>query len=154
MRRDHPSVSKCNHSHVDIVQFFLLLYYYYYFRQEGERSASKYRRQLVTWQVFYQVERRFHSWESNRQPLPWGLGISLSSSSSLGSYWTQFFFIDVRYIVLWIPPTWWWVISKKSWTSTSYLSYSTGSFVASGLVTPAHCILVSGLSKNAARINV
>jgi hypothetical protein len=31
------------------------------------------------------VERRFHNWESNYQPLPWDLGISPPSSSSLGS---------------------------------------------------------------------
>ena len=38
--------------------------------------------------LFCQVERRFHSWESNRRSLPWGLGSSPSSSSSLGLSWT------------------------------------------------------------------
>ena len=43
-----------------------------------------------------QVERRYHSWDSNRQPLPWDLGISPPSSNSLGSsrtvkeYWSRY----------------------------------------------------------------
>ena len=36
------------------------------------------------------VKRRFHSRESNRQPLPWNLGISPPSSSSLGSSRTTY----------------------------------------------------------------
>ena len=33
----------------------------------------------------YQVERRFHSRETNRQPIPWDLGISPPPSNTLGS---------------------------------------------------------------------
>jgi hypothetical protein len=44
--------------------FFLFL------RQKVDRPAPKHRRQLTTWQVLSQVERRFHSRGSNRQPLP------------------------------------------------------------------------------------
>ena len=36
---------------------------------------------MSTWQV----ERSFHNWKSNRQPLPWNLGISPSSFGNLGS---------------------------------------------------------------------
>jgi hypothetical protein len=39
----------------------------------------------TTWQVLRQVERRFHNWDSHRQPLFWDLGISPPSSSSLRS---------------------------------------------------------------------
>ena len=54
-------------------------------RQKADRQAPKHRRRLTTWQVFRQVERRFHSRDSNRQPLPWDLGISPPSSNSLRS---------------------------------------------------------------------
>ena len=47
--------------------------------------TPKQKRQLTNWQVLRQVERTFHSWESNRQPFPRDLGISPPSSSSLGS---------------------------------------------------------------------
>ena len=44
------------------------------------------RKRMTTRQVLCQVERRFHhNRESNPQPLPWDLDISLPSSSSLGS---------------------------------------------------------------------
>ena len=58
-------------------------------RPKADRQAPKHMRQLTTWQVLCQVERRFHSRESNRQPLPWYLGISPSSSNSLGPSWTK-----------------------------------------------------------------
>ena len=38
---------------------------------------------------FHRVERRFHSRDSNRQPLLWDLGVSLPSSSSLRSSRTE-----------------------------------------------------------------
>ena len=41
-------------------------------------------RQLTTWQVLCQVERRFRSRKSNRQPLPWDVGISPPSSNNFG----------------------------------------------------------------------
>ena len=47
--------------------------------------APKHMRQLTTWQVLCQVERRFHTRELNHQPLPWDLGVSPPSSNSLGS---------------------------------------------------------------------
>ena len=40
---------------------------------------------------FCQVQRRFHSWELNRQPLPWDEGISPPSSSTLGLSRTSVF---------------------------------------------------------------
>ena len=46
--------------------FFLFLF----LRQKVDWPAPKHRRQFTTWQVFHQVERRFHSRDSNRQPLP------------------------------------------------------------------------------------
>ena len=46
----------------------------------GSRPPTKY---------FCQVERRFRSQVSNRQPLPWDLDTSPPSSSSLGSSWTR-----------------------------------------------------------------
>ena len=61
--------------------FFSFLFF---LRQKTKRPAPKHKRQLTTWQVFYQVERRFYSQESNRHPLPWDLDISPPSSSSLG----------------------------------------------------------------------
>ena len=65
------------------IDFFI--YLFTFLRQKDDRPTPKPMRQLTTWQVFCQVERRFHSQESNRQPLPWDLGISPLSSSSLGS---------------------------------------------------------------------
>ena len=69
------------------------------------------KRQLTTWKVFRQVERRFHNQISIRQPLPWDLGMSPPSSSSLGPSRT----------------TWSVNILPKSPTSTGYFSNSTGS---------------------------
>ena len=42
----------------------------------GAREAPKHMRHLTTLQVLCQVKRRFHSRESNHQPLPWDLDIS------------------------------------------------------------------------------
>ena len=39
-----------------------------FLRQKADRPMPKHRRQFTTWQVFRQVERRFHSRDSNRQP--------------------------------------------------------------------------------------
>jgi hypothetical protein len=47
-----------------------------------DMPTPKHKRQLTTCQVSCQVERIFYSLESNRQPLPWDLGISPSSSNS------------------------------------------------------------------------
>ena len=47
--------------------------------------VSKHRRKLTTWQVFRQVEWRFHCRDLNCQPLPWDSGISPPSSDSLRS---------------------------------------------------------------------
>ena len=57
----------------------------FFFRHMASRPMPKHLRQLTTWQVFRQVERRIHTQESNRQPLPWDLGISPPSYGSLGS---------------------------------------------------------------------
>ena len=61
----------------------------YFLRQKADRPAPKHRRQFTTWQVFRQVERRFHSRDSNCQPLPWDLGIPLPSPGSLRSSRTK-----------------------------------------------------------------
>jgi hypothetical protein len=66
--------------------FFICLF----FRQKANKPMPKHSRQLTTWQVLYQVERRFHIQELNRKPLPWDLDISPPSSSSLGSSRTHF----------------------------------------------------------------
>ena len=49
---------------------FTILFSFFLFETEGRQANPKHRRQLTTWQVFRQVERRFHGWDSNRQPLP------------------------------------------------------------------------------------
>ena len=59
--------------------------YFIFERKKADKPVPKHRRQWTTWQIFCQVERRFHSHESNRQPLPWDLGISPPSSGSSGS---------------------------------------------------------------------
>ena len=61
----------------------------FFLRQKADRPAPKHRRQFTTWQVFRQVERRFHSRDSNHQPLPWDLGIPLPSPGSLRSSRTR-----------------------------------------------------------------
>ena len=61
------------------------IHFYFFLRQKADRPTPKHRRQFTTWQVFRQVERRFHSRDSNRQPLPWDLGIPLPSPGSLRS---------------------------------------------------------------------
>ena len=63
----------------------LFCFDFFSMRQKVDMTAPKRRRQLTTWQVFCQVERRFHSRESNRRPLSWDLDISPPSSGSLGS---------------------------------------------------------------------
>ena len=67
---------------------FLVSFSLSFLRLKANMRVPKHMRQLTTWQVFYQVERRFHSWELNRQPLPWDLGISPPSSCSVGSFQT------------------------------------------------------------------
>ena len=52
--------------------------------------TPKHMRQLTTWQVFHQIERRLHNHVSNRQSLSWQLGISPPSSSNLESSWTSY----------------------------------------------------------------
>ena len=42
----------------------------FFFETEGRQANAKHRRQLTTWQIFRQVERRIHNQDSNRQPLP------------------------------------------------------------------------------------
>ena len=78
------------------IDFF---FFFFFFETEGRQANAKHRRQLTTWQVFCQVERRFHSRDSNRQSLPWDLGIPLPSPGSLrpsrtrfsiDSYWSNF----------------------------------------------------------------
>ena len=56
------------YNHLLPLHFYILLFIY--LRLNADMSAPKHMRQLTTWQVFYQVERRFHSHELNRQPRP------------------------------------------------------------------------------------
>ena len=44
---------------------------FFLFETKANMSSPKHKRQLTTWQIFCQVERRFfHRRKSNRQPLP------------------------------------------------------------------------------------
>ena len=72
-----------------------------FLRQKADGLAPEHTRQFTTLQVFYQVERRFHIRELNRQPLPWDLGISPPSSNCLGSHRTNIGAIGIG-IPLWI----------------------------------------------------
>ena len=63
--------------------------FYFFSRQKADKPTPS----------FCQVERRFHSREVNRQPLPLDLGISPPSSSSLRSClgpWSEFLCTCVR----------------------------------------------------------
>ena len=82
--------TQCNeqatHDIMQIITIFLFLFdFLFFWRQKADMPSPKQRRQLTTWQVFYQVDMRFHSRESNHQPLPWELGICPPSSNNLGS---------------------------------------------------------------------
>ena len=68
-----------------IVKHWSINTFYFILRQKADRLVPKYKRQVTTWQVSRHVERRFHSRESNCQPLPWDLGMSPLSFGSLGS---------------------------------------------------------------------
>ena len=53
-----------------------------------------YMRRVATCLVFFcEIERRFHGWESNRQPLHLGWGTSALSSSSIESFQPQSGFV-------------------------------------------------------------
>ena len=67
----------------------LFFFFFFFGRQKADRRAPKHKRQFTTWQVFRQVERRFHSRDSNCQPFPWDLGIPLPSPGSLRSSRTR-----------------------------------------------------------------
>ena len=73
--------SLCSH----LFPFFLS------FGDSMRMPTPKHKRQSIIGQVLCQVHRRFHSRESNRQPLPWNLGISPPSSGTLGSSRTTVF---------------------------------------------------------------
>ena len=79
-------------------------YFILFLRQKADRPMSS----------ICQVERRFHSHESNHQPLPWDLGISPPSSSSLRSSRTinlhfmdkeSSLFIFLNYLKFFVPTT-------------------------------------------------
>ena len=46
---------------------FYKFFLFHFFWEKADMPTSKHRRQLTTWQVFCQVERRFHNRDSNRQ---------------------------------------------------------------------------------------
>jgi hypothetical protein len=52
-----------------VARFTSAIFIFIFLREKTDRLAPKYKRQLTTRQVFRQVERRFHSWNSRRQPL-------------------------------------------------------------------------------------
>ena len=56
--------------------FGLRLLFFIFFRHMAEMPTPKHMRQLTTWQVYVTAQRIFHIRASNRQPLPWDLGIS------------------------------------------------------------------------------
>ena len=71
----------------ELVEFRFIIFYFW-----DRRPACQHQSIGGNWpscKLFCQVERRFHSWESNRQPLPWDLDISPPSSSCLGSSRTK-----------------------------------------------------------------
>ena len=57
------------HFKIIIIYIYIIYFFGFLFETEADRPAPKHRSQLTTWQVFCQVERRFHSRESNYQPL-------------------------------------------------------------------------------------
>ena len=63
-----PITSKVNFSRkTTLLGLFI---YLLFLKQKADMPMPKHRRQLTTWQVFRQVKRRFHTWESNWQSLP------------------------------------------------------------------------------------
>ena len=62
------------------------------FETEGRHASAKVQDAIDHLESFCRVERRFHRWDLNHQPLPWDLGISLPSSDSLRSSRTSLWF--------------------------------------------------------------
>ena len=62
----------------------------FFFEKESRHANAKAQEAVDHMASFRHVERRFHSQDSNRQPLPWDLGISPPSSDSLRSSRTLF----------------------------------------------------------------
>ena len=89
-RMSNSNIIRSMHFFLCLYHFFFFFYIFFIFfmKQKADRLVPKHMRHLTIWQVFRQVERRFHSRESNRQPLPWDLGIPTPSSGSLGLSWT------------------------------------------------------------------
>jgi hypothetical protein len=83
-------------------------------RQKADIPAPMHRRQLTTWQVICQVERRFYSWESNDQSLPWDLGISPPSSSRLRSSHTYILDSSVCILTTYVDVHKYMMISHKT----------------------------------------
>ena len=84
------TIALCSTNSMFVCCCCLFVFVFVFFWQEADRLLPKHMRQLSIWRAFCQVERRFNSRELNRQPLPWDLGISLSSSNILESSWTKF----------------------------------------------------------------
>jgi hypothetical protein len=66
-------------------QYAIRWSFFVFLRQKVDMPASKHIGSWSPGKFVCQVKRRFHSWELDRQPFPWDLGISPPSSSSLGS---------------------------------------------------------------------
>jgi hypothetical protein len=74
------SCTSCSYHRAICVRVIMSIFFFFFFfsitksssflRQKAEKPMPKHKRQLTTWQVFCQVERRFRIRESNRQPLP------------------------------------------------------------------------------------
>ena len=116
---DHNSVGvrfvQVNMAKVPIA-FKLLFYFIFWDRRPTCQRQS-------TWgnwppSIFGQVERRFHNRESNRQPLPWGLGISPPSSSRLMSSGTTFKLLCEWPKMVWTKTSvfvgWWWPLIRHN----------------------------------------
>ena len=66
-----------------------IFYFLFFLRKMADMPTRKHRRQLTTFEVLFQVEWRFHNRKVNRQPFPWNLGVSPTSSSSFRSTRTK-----------------------------------------------------------------
>lgn len=62
-----------------------IFFWIFFWRHKADKPSPKHMRKLTIKQVFCQVQWRFHSRDSNRQPLSWDLSISPPSPNSLGS---------------------------------------------------------------------
>ena len=91
-------------------RFYNWPFFFFFFETEVQQANTKAHKGVHHLGSFHQVERKFHSQDSNRQPLPWNLGISPPSSNSLRSSRTIRLTSWWRGKVVWyffFPLSWW-----------------------------------------------